>query len=412
MLLQNAVSNIGLRGILALDTSNGREKWWQYYPDKKFVNLYLEHGSPVSPDSATLFYTAINHLDGSGFCDDVIEYKCGLRGMNMADGSSQPWNVSGVGGHTAVSHDGATVFTTDLMDSGGYGGHDVYAIDTSNGRVRWKHEGAKSLYKQYGNGCYLAFNRIVIGRTVFVGCDYDNYLEHPYGSLTAIDATDGTVKWKFRNTIYDKEHHYYLYDDVKSYAPAVTDDAVYVGCKRCTLHEDGECDFTDRVNGICAIEASTGELNWFWSDEPYFTPGGVTHITPVVSSDGSRLYFTGYIARRDIQTDCLVAINTATGAVSWMHAFKYSFDTDNSPAISPDGLTVYSLEPRTSYLQAFSTSDGTLKWTSFSRVCSSSCACAQMNCATGIAAYPAVSPDGKTVFVGNPTDNQLFAINT
>lgn len=155
------------------------------------------------------------------------------------------------------------------------------------------------------------------------------YISNGYGKLTAIDTSNGTLKWEYKST-----GHFS--------APAFANGIIYVNCSNGNFY---------------ALDANTGLVKWFYS----------TGQTAYLSYSCSPAIMNGIvytnISNWNSSNSKCYAFNASTGVLKW----SYSFATRllHSPAIAnntvyltPEGyLTVIALDVNT----------GVLKW-SFSNI--------------------------------------------
>ena len=284
-----------------------------------------------------------------------------LYAINASTGL-QKWNFTAgdaVQSSPALSKDEKTVFV-------GSWDWKLYAIDASTGSQKWA-------FTTDGD---VASSPAVSedGSTVFVG-SYGNDpvrrralrsgARHPgvdeasgyFGSVFAIDAHDGSQKWKF-----------------------VTGDRVYSSP---ALSKDGSLVFVGSWDKkLYAIDTSTGLQKWA------FTAGDIVRSSPVVSDDGR----TVYVGSNDGN---LHALDASTGSQQW--AFAMDGAVGSRPALSKDGTIFVGSEVyQAGKLYAIDAGTGSEKW----------------NFTTGgeVSSSPALSEDGSTVFVGSE-DGKLYAIN-
>ena len=178
----------------------------------------------------------------------------------------------------------------------GSGDGGFHAIDANDGTRRWRFEsGAK-----VRGGAALAGERVVFGNAA--------------GTLRALDRSDGREAWR------------YATGAAIETAPVVHGGRVLVG---------------DRGYGLHAIDAATGELAWktfFW--------GSWLESEPVVVGD------TIYVGSSDLRR--VSAIDAATGAVRWrtdVHGWTFGTPLVDGDVIRAGaaGGTPYFIEHHASY---------------------------------------------------------------
>ncbi len=249
--------------------------------------------------------------------------------------SSQDGKVSSINSKTGNCYWVANVgrgglSSPEVTDDSVFVGSDegIIALDKDTGELTWQNNlGAVSSQPTYTDG------------VVYCG-SHD-------GSLYALDADKGTVKWIYQTG-----------SDIYS-SPAVDNNLVYVGS-------------TDGF--LYAIGSETGEERWS------FKTGGPVCSSPLVTDDV--VYFGSW-------DNILYALDSKTGSIKW--TFTTGWGIDSSPAIYKDTLFVGSEDTN---LYAVDVRDGTLKWA--------------FSTHGGIKSSPTVY--GGFVFVGS-SDGRLYALN-
>jgi outer membrane protein assembly factor BamB len=165
-----------------------------------------------------------------------------------------------------------------------FGGGDgkVYAVDASSGTLKWK----------FKTGDVVHSSPAVSGGIVYIG-SWDTY-------FYALDAATGALKWKFKTGEDDKIH---LMTGIPGSA-AVADGSVYFGCRDANFY---------------ALDAVTGALKWKTPND-----GSWVVASPAVA-DGVVYYTTSDSFR-------FLALDAATGKVQYaLPTGIYGF---SSPAIA------------------------------------------------------------------------------
>jgi outer membrane protein assembly factor BamB len=143
-------------------------------------------------------------------------------------------------------------------------------------------------------------------------------------------------------------------------------------------------------NVICWDSASAG-LGLTWSNNY----GGSFDASPAISPDGKTIF----IANTSGQ---FFALDTAAGGVNWSNTLPYDGGTESitsSAVVSSDGSAVY-VGSEGGYLNAFNTATGSNFWSTY--------------IGGNIASSPALSRDNSTLYVGNYSSsgsNGLYAVN-
>ncbi|MBN1233926.1 MAG: PQQ-like beta-propeller repeat protein, partial [Candidatus Coatesbacteria bacterium] len=215
----------------------------------------------------------------------------------------------------------------------------IYAIDAVKGTLIWK--------------CFLLSpvdrsSPCISDGVVYIGSGEYNDQSMNYYFFHAIDASNGSVIWKFKS------------GSIVS-SPYISDSSVYFG----------SCD-----DFIYSLDKKDGRLNW-----RYKTNDDVTS-SPLVSDN------IIYIGSHD---NNFYAINCSNGSLKWKYQTGNSIDT--SPCFSNNVVFFASGD---GYVYALNSSDGSLKWRY------------KAGYGGGINSSPCVS-DG-VVFIGG-NDLMLYAIN-
>jgi outer membrane protein assembly factor BamB len=184
----------------------------------------------------------------------------------------------------------------------------LYALDAATGAVRWK--------STIAGGQWSA--PVVSGDLLYVGA-WDTYLH-------ALDAATGTERWKFKTG-----------DDLQC-APVVSGGVVYAGSA--ATDESGQ-------GSLFALDAATGALLWTFK-----TDGPVSDSTAV--SGG----FVYVVSSGGTDPGTVYALDAATGAERWTFATGgWGF----TPAVS--GGLVY-VGTNDNYLYALDATTGAKRWKS------------------------------------------------
>jgi len=233
-----------------------------------------------------------------------------------------PGNHDDIGQAVVTSPDGSTVFITgETFDNGGYL---TIAYDAATGRQLWLQ---KLMGSRRSNSYGTAIAVGPMGGRVYVTGVLGNRHGYDFGTI-AYDATTGAQVWLER------------YDGPSG----GTDEAwsVLVSPNGHTVYVTGE---SDGPNGSAATtiayDSKTGTQRWISRQQ--FRRHDTTSVALALSSDGSRLYATGWEggpSREDFYT---VAYDTAGGAVVWTARYDGpadGLDEASKVALSPDGGTV------------------------------------------------------------------------
>ena len=267
-----------------------------------------------------------------------------LYAINLADGSLK-WKTETV---TRITSSPAVVNGTVYL--GNYTGR-FYAFDAETGKLKWKFEtGGEHRYTAtHIHGSLPAaesmpdpFDFYLSSPTVWDG---KVYFGSGDGNVYALDATTGTLAWKFKT------------GDVVHASPAVADGLLYVGSwdsyfyaidaktgelkwrfktgedpdihnqvgiQSSAVVADGIVYFGCRDSNLYALDAKTGEKRWVFNNKGSWVIG-----TPIVK-DG-KLYFT------TSDSGLFYAVDAKTG--SQIFSLKFIWPMFSSPAIA--GNTLY-----------------------------------------------------------------------
>jgi outer membrane protein assembly factor BamB len=160
------------------------------------------------------------------------------------------------------------------------GDQSVYALDATTGALRWQF-----LPPPSDNGFPEA--PAVERGVVYVVSGHNEPLGSAHGSIYALDATTGALRWR----VHDSTHAYS--------APAVADGVIYV---------------SSTEGYVSALDAITGAVRWRFATNVAATqmPGVTNRVVCVAVYDGS-----------------IYALNAQTGAQRWR------FQTDGAQGMAP-----------------------------------------------------------------------------
>jgi outer membrane protein assembly factor BamB len=238
-----------------------------------------------------------------------------------------------------VIGDGVLVATCGFTNSSG-----ICAFDAKTGKSLWS-------YGLPNGGPFTP--PVIAGSTVYLGQSGANGAYNSY-NMVAVDLKTGAQLWAFGPCAGS------LCSGMGENAPAVDKGMVYFGCT-------GSSSDTVDVDGVCALNASTGALVW------QYQLGG-TNIGDgegrLIASGGTvyAAYRTAFCNQCDY-TLHVTALNGTTGAELWDMALTGdlddSYDLVGPPVLGPDG-SVYqgittSNNPNQANLFALN-SDGTIRW--------------------------------------------------
>ena len=288
--------------LLALDFETGKLKW-------KFKTGTRITSSPAVVDGVVY----VGSYDGNFYAVD-------------ANTGQQKWKFQTGGEHRfAAKHLHGTQPATETMpdpfdcylsspvvDAGtvyfGSGDGNVYALNATDGSLKWK----------FTTGDVVHASPALNDGTIYIG-SWDSY-------FYAIDAATGKEKWKFKT---GEDHEIYNQVGIQSSA-AVANGMVFFGC---------------RDSNFYALDAKTGEKKWAFNNK-----GSWVISSPAVK-DG-RVYF----ATSD--TGLVYALEAETGKEVWKFDGKH-WVIFSSPTIAGNALYIGS---DAGVLHALDLATGKLLW--------------------------------------------------
>jgi eukaryotic-like serine/threonine-protein kinase len=268
--------------VYAVRASDGAKVW-------SFATKGAVNSTPAVADGAVFF----SSRDGSVYGVDERSGAQRWRFRTLGERRFSAPGIHGLQPSTEVMPDPFDVFlSSPAVWNGtvyiGSGDHNVYALDTTTGALRWK----------FATRNVVHASPAVHDGVVFVG-SWDRY-------FYALNARTGALLWKFA-TGDDRE----IYNQVGiSSSAAVANGLVYFGCRDSHLY---------------ALEERTGALRWKRDEHGSWVVG-----TPAVSA-GS-VYYTTSDERK------FYAVDAATGAVRFSAGYgTFAF---SSPSIA-GGVAYY-----------------------------------------------------------------------
>jgi eukaryotic-like serine/threonine-protein kinase len=267
--------------IYALRASSGATLW-----------TYATKGPVASTPAVSGDSVYVASLDGGVY---ALESASGKLRWRFATDGERRFTAPGIHGllpKTEMMADPFDVFLSSPAVDGdtvyvGSGDHNVYALDAHDGTLRWK----------FTTGDVVHASPAVANGTVYIG-SWDRY-------MYALDAKDGSVRWKFQ-TGDDRE----TYNQIGiAGSAAVANGTVYFGC---------------RDSFFYALDAQSGALRWKHDQHGSWVIG-----SPVVANGA--VYYTTSDERR------LFALDATSGALRF--SLKYDAFSFSSPSLA--GHTLY-----------------------------------------------------------------------
>jgi outer membrane protein assembly factor BamB len=205
--------------VYAVDAASGRQNW-------KFATRGPAPCTPAVAGGLVYF----GSYDGHFY---AVEAGTGRLRWKFATGGEKRFEAKGIHGFLPKNQTIADPFdiflSSPVVAKGavyfGSGDGNVYALDASNGDLRWK----------FATGDVVHASPAFDSGTVYVG-SWDSY-------FYAIDAATGKEKWRFHGGEDPLVHNQVGFQS----SPAVVDGVVYTGCRDANLY---------------AIDAATGKEKW------------------------------------------------------------------------------------------------------------------------------------------------------
>lgn len=250
---------------------------------------------------------------------------------------------------TAIATDGARVYVTGPSQKGRYYDYVTIAYNASDGAKVWlaRYDGpARS--GDAPEAIAVAGSRVIVtGGSIGVGTSDD------YATI-AYDAATGARDW------------------VRRYVgPAGLDVAYGLSTASGIVYVTGWEDEIGGTDGWATIAYRLNDGSTKWVAR--YAPAGHTLGTPVIDTDGARVYVTGAISRTT-EDWATRAYDAATGTARWTKLFNGPTKGDDYPAaVVTDGSRVYvsgvtwGKRPRTNYWDyltiAYDAASGAKLWT-------------------------------------------------
>ena len=228
--------------LYALDARTGVLKW-------KF-NAHGDIGSSPAVSGGSVFVVS---LDGNLYALDAAtgnqRWAFKTQGESRHSGAGMGYAIP----ETEVMPDPWDLFLSSPSVAGetvffGSGDKNVYAVNASDGSVRWK----------FMTGGVVHGSPAVDAGTVYIG-SFDSF-------LYALDAASGSLVWKFKTGDDDKAH---LMTGIAG-SPAVANGTVYFGCRDANVY---------------ALDGKSGALRWKY-------PTGGSWVISTPSIVGGKVLFT------------------------------------------------------------------------------------------------------------------------
>lgn len=268
--------------IYGVDAATGHELWRH------------ATGGPVAGSPAVAAGTLyVMSYDGKFY---ALNARTGVTRWKFATGGERRFEARGLHGfqpRTQTMADPFDVYLSSPVVAAGavyFGSGDgsLYALDAASGALRWK----------YATGDVVHASPAYADGVVYVG-SWDSY-------FYAIDAATGALKWRFHSGEDPEIHNQVGFQS----SPAVVNGVVYTGCRDSNLY---------------ALDAATGKEKWRFSTELSWV------ITSPAVVDGKVIFGTSDSSRYHV-------VDAATGkAVQQVQGKAYMF---SSPAVAGDTVLI------------------------------------------------------------------------
>lgn len=272
--------------LYALEADTGKLRW-----------KFDAHGNVSSSPAVSQGIVYVVSLDGNLYAFDAAsgaqkwsfatrgERRNTAAGINYAAPSTElmpdPWDFF-LSSPAVV--DGVVYF--------GSGDNFVYAVDATNGKLRWKFE----------TGGVVHASPAVADGKVYIG-SFDAY-------FYALDAASGEPAWKFKTGSDDRSH---LLTGIPGSA-AVVNGTVYFGCRDANLY---------------ALDAKTGTLRWKFSNNGSWviaSPAVVDGHVYFATSDSLKFHALDAAAGAEVFSLPTKIYSFSSPAIANGHAFFGTFD--------------------------------------------------------------------------------------
>lgn len=290
-------------GILyAVDLETGAQKW-------KFATHVRITSSPSVDNGSVYFESYDGNFYALNAADGQVKWKFATAGERRFAGKhlhgSQPEGES-------MPDPFDFYLSSPAIWNGmvyfGSGDGNIYALNAANGTAKWK----------FATGNVVHASPAIADGTVFIG-SWDSY-------FYAIDATSGKEKWRFKTGEDTK-----IYNQVGFQASAaVANGTVYVGC---------------RDSNFYALDVATGKQKWVFNNKGSWVIGSA-------AVHAGKVYFS------TSDSGMFYSVDAETGAQ--LSSAKYKWPMFSSPAISGDMLYIGSHDGK---LRAIDLKTNNLAWT-------------------------------------------------
>ncbi|MBV9181165.1 MAG: PQQ-binding-like beta-propeller repeat protein, partial [Acidobacteria bacterium] len=272
--------------LYAIDAGSGKQKW-------AFEAKARITSSPAVEGGAVYFES----YDGNFYAVDAVSGQLRWKFQTAGERRFAGKNIHGILPAGEIMPDPFDSFlSSPAVWKGvvyfGSGDGSIYALDATSGSLKWK----------FPTGDVVHASPAVSNGMVFIG-SWDRY-------MYALDASSGKEKWRFKT---GEDRVIYNQVGIQSSA-SVVDGIVYFGCRDSNLY---------------ALNAVTGEKNWIFNNN-----GNWVITTPAVKGD------TIYFATSD--SALFYALDRRSGAVRFSLNMKWPMFS--SPAVVDNMVYIGSRE--------------------------------------------------------------------
>lgn len=276
--------------ITSLDASNGKQRWTYNVPAQAQDDVFLESG--------VLYFGAVDQ-----------------KVYALDAGSSRiRWSVK-VGSFPVIAGVmNGVIYGTMVSGAGNeFNGGSVFALNASDGSVKWHSQVAGSILS-------------LANDVIYVGGSTDN-------TLYALNVSDGSVRWKFQM-------------DARPFEADVEQGVVYA---LATILNS-----PSPFSIIYALDASTGTPKWRYPADSH-----VRQNASLVGADANAVYLTSSTDQTPFQTNLALALKASNGSVLWRYQLTTQSHSFDSYALN-NGVVYLGANDGTLY--ALNASDGKQRW--------------------------------------------------
>ncbi len=276
--------------IISLDASNGKQRWTYTIPVQVQDDVFL--------DSGVLYF---------GTADQKVY-------ALDAGGGRVRWSVK-MSNFPVIAQvmDGVIYGTLVANVSDQFNGGTVFALNASNGTIKWHSQVA---------GTILG----IVDGVIYVGGSTDN-------TLYTLNASDGSLRWKFQM-------------DARPFEADVEQGVVYA----LATILNSPSPFTI----IYALDASTGTSKWRYPADSH-----TQQNASLIGADANAVYLTSSTDQNPFRTNLALALKASNGSVLWRYQLTTQSHSFGTSALN-NGMVYLGADDGNLY--ALDASDGKQRW--------------------------------------------------